>query len=214
MRLGMGLGQRTARCAARYALSAFVLLLCVAATAQVEWEALLERSQPEAGQVFSLVFELSGAQGRDFQAPDFGGLEVISGPNRSSSYTILNQQVTGSERISYQLLAPKAGSYRIPAASIRLSNGKTLRTKALELEAREPDELQSKGSIRAGDEVAVELRLSSDTVYVGEAVKLFADLHMAGDVHTFTVLGSPGYKELTGETLRRFDRNARVSHAC
>ncbi len=82
------------------------------------------RQQVLVGQQFQILFEVN-ANGRDFTPPaDFGGLEILSGPNTSSSSSI--QFVNGkmsqaySMTLSYIVMATKPGIITIGPATIRV----------------------------------------------------------------------------------------------
>lgn len=48
-----------------------------------------------------------------FEAPDFGELPIVSGPNMSSSMQIINGNYSSAQTYSYQLLAQEVGEYFI-----------------------------------------------------------------------------------------------------
>ena len=48
-----------------------------------------------------------------FEAPDFGELPIVSGPNMSSSVQIVNGNYSSAQAYSYQLLAMEVGEYFI-----------------------------------------------------------------------------------------------------
>jgi len=52
-----------------------------------------------------------------FETPDFGGLKVISGPNLSSSTSIINGRITKGESRVFSLIADKPGKYIIGKGS-------------------------------------------------------------------------------------------------
>lgn len=49
----------------------------------------------------------------NFEAPDFGELRVVSGPNMATSMQIINGKYTSSQRYSYQLLGNEIGEFFI-----------------------------------------------------------------------------------------------------
>ena len=69
---------------------------------------------------FQVSFVLENAQGTEFEAPTFGEFDVLSGPNTSSSFSMMNGAV--SQRVSYTyILRPKdLGNYFIEPASIKI----------------------------------------------------------------------------------------------
>ncbi len=82
------------------------------------------RRQVLAGQQFQILFEVN-ANGKDFTSPtNFGGLEILSGPNTSSSSSIqfINGKMSQSYSMTYSfiVMATKPGDITIGPATIRV----------------------------------------------------------------------------------------------
>ncbi|MCI5080080.1 MAG: BatD family protein [Saprospiraceae bacterium] len=84
------------------------------------------------GNYFMVTFTLENAEGSNFQPPVFEGFNVISGPNTSSSFSMINGDVTQSVAYSYYLEPMDVGSYYIAPASIDLED-RVLETLPLEV---------------------------------------------------------------------------------
>ena len=67
-------------------------------------------------------FTLENGQGQDFQAPYFTGFNVVSGPNYSSSVSIVNGRTSQTLTYTFQLMPQKIGNYYIEPASIKVGN--------------------------------------------------------------------------------------------
>ncbi len=84
-------------------------------------------SQVEEGRNVTVSYTVDTQDVKDFQVGDFPGFEVLYGPtqSRQSSYSIINGKSSQSSSItfSYTLLATKAGTYKLPAATVK-SGGK------------------------------------------------------------------------------------------
>lgn len=73
------------------------------------------------GKPFEVAFILKNAdQSSQIMAPEFIGLKVVSGPNQSSSMTIINGDVNQSISIRYYLLAEDEGEWVIERAQVDL----------------------------------------------------------------------------------------------
>jgi len=106
----------------------FVLLLLFAAQGvwagkEVTFTARA-RQQVLVGQQFQIVYEVN-ANGRNFTPPaDFGGLEILSGPNTSSSSSIqfINGKMSQSYSLTYSyiVMAVKPGIITIGPATVRV----------------------------------------------------------------------------------------------
>ncbi len=79
------------------------------------------------GMTFEVVFSLENAKGEGFEAPDFPGLQIVSGPNMSSSFSFMNG--TSSQKMSYTYLmkAENTGTLSIGQAKIYV-DGQALKT--------------------------------------------------------------------------------------
>jgi len=101
--------------------------------------ATADRSTVGATEQFQVSFTLSGADvnsARNFKAPDFGQLVVLSGPSSSTNIQIVNGQITGSLTYSYAVYARTPGKYTIGAATVEY-RGNTLRTQEGALQAKQ-----------------------------------------------------------------------------
>ncbi|MEM9885093.1 MAG: BatD family protein [Bacteroidota bacterium] len=81
---------------------------------------------------FEVTFTLENASGKQFVAPSFEDFQVLSGPNTSSSMSIINGDMTQSISYSYYLKPKDIGSYYITPASIE-ADGALLETLAIEV---------------------------------------------------------------------------------
>lgn len=76
------------------------------------------------GHYFKLTFTLENGQGSHFSFPDLGSdIEVVSGPNTSSSISIINGETTQKQSFSYLVRPTKPGTLHILPATIETSNG-------------------------------------------------------------------------------------------
>ena len=62
------------------------------------------------GNYVELSYTIENAQGK-FEPPSFEGLDIISGPNYSSSISINNGEMKSLESYSYYLAPPEVGVY-------------------------------------------------------------------------------------------------------
>lgn len=68
---------------------------------------------------FQVSFTLENAQGQEFEAPTFEEFNVISGPNMSTSISMMNGQMLQSVTYAYYLEPKDIGNYYIQPASIK-----------------------------------------------------------------------------------------------
>ncbi len=84
------------------------------------------------GNLLQVSFTLENGQGQNFQAPYFTGFSVVSGPNYSSSMSIVNGRTAQRLTYTYQLMPQEVGNYYIEPASIKV-DGQVLETLPLEV---------------------------------------------------------------------------------
>ncbi|MEL7119349.1 MAG: BatD family protein [Bacteroidota bacterium] len=89
-------------------------------TAQKEPKFTLEVSSDSIlfGNYFLATFTLENAQSYEFQAPEFEGFEIVSGPNQSTSYSMMNDEVSQKIAYSYYLRPIELGIYYIQPGGI------------------------------------------------------------------------------------------------
>jgi hypothetical protein len=118
-------------------LLSFVTLLTVIANLQAQDVQFTAQSKPVAavGETFTLIYTLN-AQGSNFRGPNIQGLDMLSGPNTSTSSSI--RMVNGSTSMSitytftYLLQATREGTFPIPAATVTV-NGRQFSSNALSI---------------------------------------------------------------------------------
>ena len=74
------------------------------------------------GNYFQVKFTLENAQGSNFSAPSFEHFNIISGPNTSSNFSMINGEVNQSISYTYYLEPKDIGNYYIEPASIDLED--------------------------------------------------------------------------------------------
>ena len=75
------------------------------------------------GNYFKVKFSLENAKAVNFTAPEFEGFKVVSGPNMTSSFSMINGQVSQSMSYTYYLEPLEVGNYYIAPASVELEDG-------------------------------------------------------------------------------------------
>ncbi len=72
--------------------------------------------------MLKVTFKLENANGDDFQAPDFMGFRVVSGPNTSHMTSIVNGHVSRTISYSYYLEPLEVGNFYIAPAAIKIDD--------------------------------------------------------------------------------------------
>lgn len=84
------------------------------------------------GNVIQLNFSIEDADG-EFEPPQFENMDVVSGPNMSSSIQIINGVRSSKKTISYMLRPKDVGQFFIPPAYL-IGEDYNLETQPLELQ--------------------------------------------------------------------------------
>ena len=82
-------------------------------------------------EVVTVEFLLDNLTG-NFQAPDFRGFQVVSGPNTSSSFRMMNGEVSQKKSYSYALVPMEEGSLLIGPATVE-NDGDVMSTEDIEI---------------------------------------------------------------------------------
>ena len=102
-----------------------LLLLAAGGNAQ-SFEIKMSSDSLLVGNYFKVSFISKNSDGK-FEAPEFEGMQVLSGPNVSSSVSIVNGDKSSTVSYSYLLQPEDVGIYTIPPAYL-VSEDKTIET--------------------------------------------------------------------------------------
>ena len=83
------------------------------------------------GNSIAVSYTIENADG-EFEAPEFQNMQIVSGPNYSSSVQIVNGDMSSKKQISYILRPTEIGQYYIPPAYLE-EDGQTLETDVFEI---------------------------------------------------------------------------------
>lgn len=74
------------------------------------------------GNSFEVKFTLENAQGANFQMPEFSDFALVGGPNQSSSFSMVNGDVTQTMSYSFFLEPKDVGNFYVEPASIEIDD--------------------------------------------------------------------------------------------
>lgn len=92
-------------------------------------------------EILKVEFLLDNLTG-NFKAPDFIGFRIVSGPNTSSSFSMVNGEVNQKKSYSYVLVPQSIGSQYIDAATVQNDDG-LVTTEPLEIFVLSTENLRS-----------------------------------------------------------------------
>lgn len=70
------------------------------------------------GNYVEVEYMLEGAQGGKLTPPDWAGFDIVSGPNQSSSFQMMNGKTTSSVSYTWYIEPRDTGTFIIPSATI------------------------------------------------------------------------------------------------
>lgn len=158
----------------------------------------------EAGEIFQVKFEVN-ADPDNFNPPDFGAIDVISGPMTSSfsSTQWINgkssQTVTSS--YSYNISCPDPGTYKIKPAEV-IVDGNTYKTDTLTIKVvgEQPTRKNNKSiskskkqKINTKEDIFIRTDFSKTSVYNGEYITVTTKIYTKTDFQNISELKFPDF---------------------
>ncbi len=161
--------------------------------------ALVSKKQVPLDGTLQVSFRLDNAAGRNFQAPDFAGFQLLGGPSTSQSMEFINGVMRQSTTWTYVVRPSETGNKRIGSAKVEVE-GKSLATEPITVEVTaagsnpsasnaatppsDPAEVSADVRKQIQDNFFVKTSVSDQDVSVGEQVtvtyKLFTRLNFNG----------------------------------
>ncbi|MEZ5069350.1 MAG: BatD family protein, partial [Bacteroidia bacterium] len=125
---------------------------------------------------FQFKLEVSGANRSlpEVELPPLNDFRVISGPNQSSQFNMINGRVNVSKTYSVTLLAKKTGKFTIPSVSVK-HKGNTYRSEPIVITVvQETPQAQSQNQTESGESQDLFIRAipSKTKVYVNDQINV------------------------------------------
>ena len=187
-----------------------LLVLCprVACAQNGTLTATVDRSQVGTGEQFTVTFTVTGADAmgaKNFRAPDFGQLLVLSGPNTSQSYQIINGSMSGSIAYSYVLYARQTGNYTIGPATVDYK-GNQIKSQSLQIDVvkGKPQPKQQAPGVNLaniGDNLFIRAITDRQRARLGEQITITYKLYTRISVSGYDLTKAPAYEGFWSEDL-------------
>ena len=170
----------------------------------VKFTASVSKTEVGTGEQFQVDFTVNG-NASSYTPPNFGGFQVLSGPNESTSMTSINGVTTETISLSYILMGIKEGEFTIGAATV-IANGRRLTTNPIKIKVvkgravPQNSQAQSGGGDNVPAASAANLSKSlfmravvdKTTVYQGEQLTLNYRLYTRVNIESYQVDNSAG----------------------
>ena len=113
------------------------------------------------GNYFVLTIKLENAKAKNFESPSFKNFNIVGGPNQSSSFSMMNGEVSQSLSYSYYLEPKDVGTFYIDPITVETDAG-FLETSPIEINVSDnPDGIKQK-DIRKDNEFNFDNRMDFD----------------------------------------------------
>ena len=160
--------------------------------------------------VFDIQFELTNAQGSNFEPPSFADFKVVGGPSRGQSTSIINGEVSSSQTYSYSLLATKKGKFMIGRASI-VAGGKKMTTAPTVIEVVQGKELVQKGNeSQSSGDVMLVAETDKKDYYPGEQIILNYRLLFTQNIQSLDILSEDDYADFYVQNFADFSKQPAI----
>ncbi len=156
----------------------------------VQFEARADANRVAVGQTFSVFFTLKNADPSNFQAPDFKGFRLISGPSQSYRTSIINGRTSKEVSFSYTLQPTKVGTYTIGPASVTVNNRRH-RSNQLKVQVT-----KQVNPLEAGEgevKFFVRARVDTNRAYIGQQVQIEYKIYTLVNIENYNVLSESNY---------------------
>lgn len=161
------------------------------------------------GEQFQVDFVFEGGDINNisnFIPPSFTGFKILSGPNQSTSMTIINGKVSGSLTLSYILLAQNLGEYNISSASI-VYDGKKFSTQPLKIKVEKGTTRQNvQSNDNSKDEIAKNVFIIAEAnksrVLQGEQITVTYKLYTKLNIASPQISKLPSYEGFWAEEIQ------------
>ncbi len=178
----------------------------------------------EIGERFQVVYEVN-AEGRNFISPSFGNLQVLSGPNTSTSSSVqyINGNMTQSYTMTYTFIvqAVQEGDVTISPASVTV-NGKKYNSNPVKIKVvkssaaqqgtnRSSDQSGSSEGVLQDDDVYIKAFLDNNSPYLGEQIIITYKIYTKVPITNLGMQKSPSYPGFWSKNLMEDNSKFRQS---
>jgi hypothetical protein len=170
------------------------------------------------GEQFQVTFTIAGSEAtsaKNFKAPDFGQLLVLSGPNQSSNIQIVNGKMSASLTYTYVLYARQKGRFTIGPAAIDY-RGSQLKTQPIAIEViqgkpAQKQETVDPGLANIGDNLFIRAVPDKQRARQGEQITITYKLYMRVSVTQYDLTKAPTYEGFWSEDIEQSRQPALVN---
>ena len=162
----------------------YILIILPLVSLSQEITTLVDKNLVEVGEQFQISFSANDEM-KEFRAPSFNGLRIISGPNKSSSSSvqIINGDFTQSKTVSYNYyaIALNEGELTIGSATAKIKNKKVKSTPII-INVKKANPKSENNILEIKDKVFIKAHLNKSKIFKGEQIiisyKLYSRINL------------------------------------
>jgi len=185
------------------------LLLAVLAPSRLHAQSLTARVDPTTaykGDQVEYTLELQGTnRAQNTQFPAFQGFRILSGPNQSSNFQIINGQMSSSITYTWRLMPLQTGTLSIPPAWVVVGK-KTITSNSVTIEVVSSTDVRVPAAAGPPD-VMLKVEVSKREVYANEPVNLIYKLYFRKNLSNYEVSKLPTTTGFWSENIPISDQN-------
>ncbi len=183
--------------------------MCLAAE-EVSFKASAGRTSMVMGEQVNVNFQLTGTQtGRNFQPPDFRDFVVLTGPNQSTNFQMVNGAVSTSITYAYVLQPRREGALVVGPASVEYQGNRystasitiTVSKAGAKPPAADPRAQADDIGEQIGDNLFLRLELDKRSAYQGEQITATYKIYTRVNVVNYNLAKVPSYTGFWSEDL-------------
>ena len=182
-------------------LLSFLIIGCSAFAQNAFLSATASKSTVGVGEQFQVTFTLN-CDGQNFRSPDLSNFNVLSGPNKSSSISIVNNSYTQTLSFTFFLQPKSEGAFKIGPASIEVQ-GKKINSNIINLTVvkgnppagnnQNNNQGNNQSSGITDKNLFVRAIVSKSSVFEGEALTVTFKIYTNIDVNSYSVSKAPAF---------------------
>jgi len=154
----------------KYSLLVLFLFVFLSSVFAQKFEVSVDKTTVQQNERFQVYFTFDGGDRtslQSFRPPNFKNFSVLSGPNQSSSMSIINGSVSSTITYSYIVIGPNIGEFTIESASVE-HKGKVYRTDELKISV-------AKGATKSNNAKTNNQSMSTDELQENVFIRAIAD---------------------------------------
>lgn len=194
----------------KYSIILFFLFIFINSVVAQKFELTVDKTTVQQNERFKIYLTFNGGDRtsmKGYRPPNFKNFSVLSGPNQSSSMSIINGNVTSTITYSYIIIAPNIGEFTIETASLEFK-GEVYKTKPLKIKvvkkstgksSRTNNQAMSNEELK--ENVFIKAIANKRNVVKGEQVTVIYKLYTKLNISSPQISKLPQYKGFWAKEL-------------